>query len=163
RAAHVEVGHLPFDREHEALVLRRGDLARPVVEVGRADRQAVALEQRRHAHRRLAAVAEAVEADPLAVHERQRVEPAQDLPVLRPRISSSRTLRSGATSLAKTSADCSLTRYMRKRSPFGARVRISVVLSSRKALRVASPPRISAWTWPSSSRTWRRWRSFGSK
>ena len=47
-----------------------------------------------------------------------------------------RTLRSGATSRAKTSADCSATRDMRNRSPRGARVLISVVRSRKEASRV---------------------------
>ena len=52
--------------------MRSFDAARssdPLVEVARADRQAVAVDQRRHAHRRLAAVGEAVEADARAVDE----------------------------------------------------------------------------------------------
>ena len=43
---------------------------------------AVPLQNRGHAHGGFAAVTQAVERDALAIHERQRVEPAQDLIVL---------------------------------------------------------------------------------
>ena len=65
------------------LAVGGGHLAGPVVEVGRADRQAITLQQRRHAHGRLAAVAQAVESDPFGIDLRQRFQPVQDLLVLR--------------------------------------------------------------------------------
>ena len=58
-------------------------LADPLVEVARADRQAVVRHEGGDAHRRLAAVAEPVKADPGGVDERQRLEPVGELLVLR--------------------------------------------------------------------------------
>src|SRR5947209_1607528 len=56
---------------------------------------------------------------------------------MRPITSSRKVFLNGATSQAKTSADCSGTRNMRNRSPRGASVRISVVFSRRNAWRTA--------------------------
>ena len=84
RLAQVPVRHFPFDGPHEAEgLIRRGHFRGPLVEVARTDRQTVFLQDRRHADRRLAAVAQAVERDALAVDKGQRVQPAQDLVVLR--------------------------------------------------------------------------------
>ena len=55
--AEPELEHLVFTGEDvAALPLERGVLDDPLVEVGRADRQAIIADQRRHAHRRFAAV-----------------------------------------------------------------------------------------------------------
>ena len=59
-----------------------GIFPHPLVVVGRADRELVARLERWHAHRRLAAVGEAVEADPPGVDLREALEEVDDPPVL---------------------------------------------------------------------------------
>ena len=83
--AQVELEDLVLAGGHVAVGRAgRGVLPDPFVEIGRADRQAIALDQRRHAHRRLAAVGETVETrsarDRPAV---KRGQPIDDLLVLR--------------------------------------------------------------------------------
>src|SRR5579885_3211895 len=82
-AAHVEIRHFPFDGVHEAEgLVGGGHFAGPTVEIARADRQAVALQDGGHAHGSFASVAQAVESYARGVHHRQGGQPAQDLVVL---------------------------------------------------------------------------------
>src|SRR5258708_40374034 len=64
-AAHVEIGHLPFDAVHEAeAFVCGGDFAGPAIEVAGTDRKAVAFQDCRNADGGLAAVAKAIKRDP---------------------------------------------------------------------------------------------------
>ena len=75
----VPLEDLVFPREQVAAAPVHGRiLPHPLVEVCRADAQAVAIQHRRDAHGGLAAVAQTVEADALRVHERLRAEPFQN-------------------------------------------------------------------------------------
>ena len=68
----VEFEHVVFAGQHVTVArVDAGGLPHPLVEVGGADGKRIALQQRRDAHRGLAAIGEAVEADPLHVDERQ--------------------------------------------------------------------------------------------
>jgi hypothetical protein len=79
----VEFQHVVFLRQHVAVARGRARrLPDPLVEIGGADGECVAIEQRGHAHRRLAAVRQAVEADARAIHEGQSAEPLQQALVL---------------------------------------------------------------------------------
>jgi hypothetical protein len=83
-ATHVKIWHFPFDGMHEAVVkMRVRHFARPVAEVGRADRQAITFKHRRHAHRGFSTVTLAIESYPITVDERQLSKPAKRLIVLR--------------------------------------------------------------------------------
>ena len=81
--AEVELDHLIF--AGIKITVRRIDrdvLPDPLVEIGGADRKAIAVQQGRHTHRRLAAIGQSVEPDPMRVHERQLREPVEDTVVL---------------------------------------------------------------------------------
>ena len=76
--AQVPVGHLPLVGGEEPVgKIRRRHLARPLVEVPRADDRRVVLQQGRNPHRRLPAVAQAVEANPRTVHLGQGLQPVE--------------------------------------------------------------------------------------
>src|SRR5690606_20861636 len=83
RASEVELEDLVLAGPHIAVgASRRGVLPHPLVEVGRADRETVLLDERRNPHRGLAAVGKPIEGDALGVDPRERAEPFDDRLVL---------------------------------------------------------------------------------
>ena len=75
--AQIPVGHLPFDAAHEAKrFVRRGHFVRPLVEITRADRQAILLQNSRHAHGSFTAITQTIKGDAITRHIRERFQPA---------------------------------------------------------------------------------------
>src|SRR5262245_41979532 len=77
--AEVPVRHLPLNCAHETERLVRGrNLARPLVEITRADRKRIFFEQRRYPHRRLATITQSVKPNARSIHKGECIKPARD-------------------------------------------------------------------------------------
>src|SRR5687767_16026995 len=63
--------------------MNRDVLPNPIIVVGRANRERVAVEDRWHTHRRLPAVRESIKTNSLRINKRKRLQPIQNLFVLR--------------------------------------------------------------------------------
>ena len=83
RVPQIELRHLIFPREHVAIPpLHRDILRDPLVEIRRADRQRVPVQQRRQPHRRLAPVGQPVITNPRRIDKRLLAQPVQNPLVL---------------------------------------------------------------------------------
>src|SRR6266851_568889 len=104
-AAQIELEDFIFPAPNVAVrAARRGVLPDPLVEIRRADRKTIVRHQWRNAHRRLAAVTQAVKADALRVNEEQRRQPIDNLLVLRNDRGEQRLLQRIALALERAEA-----------------------------------------------------------
>src|SRR6266404_5348755 len=82
--AKIKFGHFILAAKHVAKPgIDRDVFANPFVEIGRANRKGVTLQQRRHAHGGLATIRQAIKANAPGINEWQLTQPVQDLIVLR--------------------------------------------------------------------------------
>ena len=102
---HVPLEDLILAGEDVAVaVVHRGVFQHPLVEVGRADGQAVVLDERRHPHRGLASVREPVEGDPLRIDCREPLQEFERLLVLRNDVAEEAALQRVAFALQRAEA-----------------------------------------------------------
>src|ERR1043165_1296751 len=77
--AEIELVHVILDGVEIAITrIDRGAFLYPFIEIRRADREAVAIQQSRDSHRRLAAIGKTVEADPRRIDKRLLGKPVEN-------------------------------------------------------------------------------------